>query len=135
MSVEFPEANDEIKAILRNPDIQKMIDDVEALLLDDRDLTPDQWKYYQQRINGKIDVLTDDIKKTTKDIAQINPYDSTEVKAQKVRLHKHLLSFLEKAFNKLKETFKRIFDQIKNGIKWCWGKLKETFSSFKRLFY
>ena len=135
MATDFPEASDEIRAILCNPDIQQMIESVEELLLDDRDLTPEQWKYYQDRIDGKIQSLTQDIKTTAKKLTSINPADSIEVKTQKVRLQKHLISFLQDTFDKLKRAFSWVFNQIKNGIKWCWGKLKETFSSFKRLFY
>ena len=135
MSVEFPEATDEIKTILTNPDIKKMIEAVEQLILDDRDLTPEQWNYYQQRVSGKIDKLADEIKSTAKKVTEINPGDTMEEKRQKVRLHKHLISFLESAFESLKKAFQYIFDQIKKGIKWCWGKLKETYASFKRLFY
>lgn len=134
MAMEFPEASDEIKGILSDPDIKRMIASVEELLMDERDLTPEQWKYYQQRIDGKIDNLTQEIKTTAKSLTEINPSDPMDVKKQKVRLQKHLINFLQEAFDKLKRTVKWIFDQIKNGIKWCWGKLKEAFTSFKRLF-
>ena len=134
MAVEFPQASDEIRAILSNPDIQRMIASVEELLVKDHDLTPDQWIYYQKRIDGKIDKLTQEIKSTASSIAHIDPSDAMEVKTRKVRIQRHLISFLSAAFNKLKEAFKWIFSQIKNGIEWCWGKLKETFSAFKRLF-
>lgn len=135
MSVEFPEATDEIKAILTNPDIKKMIEAVEQLIVDDRDLSAEQWEYYKQRVNGKIEKLTDEIKSTAKKLTDIDPTDTMEEKRQKLRLHKHLISFLENAFESLKKAFRYIFQQIKKGIKWCRDRLKETYASFKRLFY
>lgn len=134
MAMKFPEASGEIKAILSNPSIQKMMDSVEQLLLDEKDLTPQQWKYYQQRINSTIDDLTKQFKTTAKDLTEINSLDSVEVKLIKFRLQKCLIDFLQNTFDKLKEYVNNIFDQIKKGIKWCWGKLKEAFASFKRLF-
>lgn len=135
MSVKFPEASDEIKAILTIPDIKEMIGAVEQLILDDKDLTPEQWNYYKQRVNGKIEVLADEIKNVAKKVTEIKPDDPKEEKLQKVRLQKSLLSFLEATFDSLKRAFQWIFDQISKGIKWCWGKLKEAYSAFKGLFY
>ena len=134
MAVEFPQASEEIRALLKNPDIKGMIASVEELLLDDKDLTPEEWKYYQRRIEGKIDTLADEIKTTAKSLTEIDPADPIAVKQRKVKLQKNLISFLQTVFDKLKQIFKWIFDQIKNGIKWCWGKLKEAYSSFKKLF-
>lgn len=134
MSIEFPEATPEIKAILKNPNVKRMIEAVEELLLDDKDLTPEQWEYYQKRVSGKIDNLADDIKTTTKQLTDIKPEDSVEEKLKKLQLQKTLIDFLQNVFDKLKKTFQWIFQQIKNGVLWCWGKLKDAFSSFKKLF-
>ena len=125
---------DDIKALLCVYSIHKMMEGVEQMLLQGRDLTPDQWKHYQQRISGEIDHLGNEIMKAAKQLTEIKPGDSVEEKSRKISLHNSLFSLLEAAVDDLKRSVTRICNQVGNGIKWCWEKLKEAYSSFKRLF-
>ena len=71
----FPPANDEIRAILSNPDISKVVEGVEGLIFDGKDLTTEQWHYYRQRIDGQyfMNVVTRRMEPKAKIMSEISP--------------------------------------------------------------
>ena len=134
MAVEFPQASDEIRAILLNGDVRQISLKVQEWLTAGRDLTPEQWRLYQDKINGKVDQMAGEMASAVKQLIDINTSDPIAVKLRKVRINDHTLSFLGAVFVKLKEALQWIFTQIKNGIDWCLERMRETFSAFTALF-
>ena len=134
MAVEFPQAEDEMRAIFATEDFQQRLNRVEELLNQGIDLTPEQWKAFQRQTDDTIGNLLEEIKKLGEKVTRIDPSDPMEVKKTKIVLQRTYVTFVQSTFDKLKETLQWIFTQIINGTQWCWEKLKETFTAFRAVF-
>jgi len=134
MTDNCPAPNAQVTQIIQSEDVQidisVHVSKMQAVLNSGKDLSEAEMAQFNAQLNAAVEIQITAIKKTVCSKLELKSTDTVDQKKAKLSASEGVISYFQSVTSWIGKQLNFIFSKIKEGIKWCYEKVKGVFSKF-----